>query len=144
MKIILLKNNYLQRTLYIFIILILISCNRQSKLHKQLADLWIIDLCIINEKDYALTGFSSNTIILNEDNTCILPKFYQDGDFRGQKYAKWQLIDSIGMMFLVIKDANNILSNHYNLKCLYNQQNNLHTILLENEDMNIKLMKLIP
>lgn len=103
--------------------------------------LWGIDLCMIDGEDYAKTAFSSNTITFNKKNECTLPQFYYNGDFRGQEYAKWKLVDSIGQIFIVIEEAKNILSNTYVIEFMYNEQNNLHKVYLENDNTKIKMTK---
>ena len=117
------------------------SCNQHSKLEKQMEGLWGIDLCMIDGEDYAKTAFNSNTITFEEKNKCRLPQFYYDSAFRGQQYAKWELVDSVGQMFIVIEEAKNILSNTYTIEFMYNKQKNLHKIYLENNNTKIKMTK---
>lgn len=131
-------SNYL---LVFIIILGLSSCNKYSRLQREMEGYWGFDLCLINGEDYAFTGFSSNAIVFNENNNCRLPQFYLNGDFKGQQYAKWRLVDSIGQVFIIIEDAENILSNTYVIEFMYNEQKNLHKVYLENNNIRIKMTK---
>src|SRR5690606_6378511 len=114
------------------------SCDKHSKLKKRMEGYWGIDLCIIDGEDYAMKALVPNCIVFHEEGNCDLPQFYYDGDLRGQQYAKWKLVDSIGQIFIVIEGAKNILSNTYTIEFMYNEQKNLHKVYLENDNTKIK------
>ena len=124
-------------------ILTISSCHLQPKIEIQMEGLWAIDTLTIAGEGNCIGNLNTNTILFNKNGNCEIPQLYYNGDYNGQMYGNWKVLDSLGRQFIIIEGGKNFFSNIYEVEFIYNKQLNLARMNLNSNAANLKMTKFL-